>query len=242
MEDLRLQKYISQAGICSRRKAEELILANRVEVNGVVINTLGTKVNPNDQVKVDGVLVSFEIKYYFLMNKPPRTVSTVKDDRDRRTVVDYFKDIPARLFPVGRLDYNTTGALVVTNDGELANLMMHPSANLSKIYQVEIDKDFNPEDKAQIEKGVLLEDGMTAPAELVIKAPRYLSITIHEGKNREVRRIFEHFGYLVKNLHRSHIAFLDVKDVKVGQYRPLKMEEIERMKTLCLHGKATNRR
>ena len=242
MEDLRLQKYISQAGICSRRKAEELILTSRVEVNGVIVTTLGTKVLPTDQVKVDGKLVSFEAKYYFLMNKPPRTVSTVKDDRDRRTVVDYFNDIPARLFPVGRLDYNTTGALVITNDGELANLMMHPSANLSKVYQVEIDKDFNELDKATIESGVLLEDGMTAPAQLVVKGPRFLSITIHEGKNREVRRIFEHFGYLVKNLHRSHIAFLDVKDIRVSQYRVLKTEEVERMKTLCLAGKATNKR
>lgn len=176
------------------------------------------------------------------MNKPPRTVSTVKDDRERRTVVDYFKDIPARLFPVGRLDYNTTGALVMTNDGELANLMMHPSANLSKVYQVEIDSDFNMPDKEKIESGVLLDDGMTAPAQLTVKSSRFLSITIHEGKNREVRRIFESFGYLVKKLHRSHIAFLDVRDIPVGQYRVLNEDEILKMKTLCLSGKASNKR
>lgn len=242
MEPIRLQKFLSQSGVSSRRKAEELIALGHVQVNGITVTEMGTKVSPTDQVSVDGKILSFEEKYYFLMNKPPRTVSTVKDDRDRRTVVDYFKDVPARLFPVGRLDYNTTGALVMTNDGELANLMMHPSANLSKIYQVEIDSDFKNEHREKIEKGVLLEDGMTAPAHLTVKAPRFLTITIHEGKNREVRRIFESFGYQVVKLHRSHIAFLDVKNVSVGQYRALTEDEVLRMKTLCLAGKASNKR
>ncbi len=242
MEPIRLQKYLAQAGVASRRKAEELIVAGRVQVNGTTIQELGTKVLPSDHVFVDGKLIAFEEKFYFLMNKPPRTVSTVQDDRDRRTVADYFKEVPARLFPVGRLDYNTTGALVVTNDGELANLMMHPSANLPKVYQVEVDLDFKNADRETIEKGVLLEDGMTAPAHLTVKAPRFLSITIHEGKNHEVKRIFESLGYQVKKLHRSHIAFLDVKDIPVGQYRPLKEEEISRMKTLCLNGRANNQR
>lgn len=235
-----MQKYLAQAGVASRRKAEEMILAGRVSVNGKVITILGSTVSGDDVVKVDGQNFQAEQIYYFLFNKPARTVTTVSDDRGRKTVLDFFHDIPARLFPVGRLDYNTTGALVMTNDGDLAYLMTHPSTNLDKTYQVEIAEDFDKKHMSNFETGIMLEEGRTAPATLIIRDLRHLSVTIHEGKNREVRRMFETLGYNVKSLHRSNIGFLSIQAIPLGKYRTLTLDEVEKMKTMCRLRKLEN--
>ncbi|MCX5775539.1 MAG: pseudouridine synthase [Firmicutes bacterium] len=237
---MRLQKFLAQAGVASRRKAEEMITAGRVSVNGQVMRVLGTTVSGEDVVKVDGKNFEAEQIYYFLFNKPARTVTTVSDDRGRKTVSDFFHDIPARLFPVGRLDYNTTGALVMTNDGDLAYLMTHPSTNLDKTYQVEIAEDFDQKHIADFRNGILLEEGLTAPATLIVRDANHLSVTIHEGKNREVRRMFETLGYNVKSLHRSNIGFLSIQSVPLGKYRPLTLDEVEKMKTMCRLRKLEN--
>lgn len=233
MEKMRLQKYLSQSGIASRRKAEELISSRRVSVNGSIVTVLGTQVSGQEEIMVDGKICSIEKKYYFLFNKPARTVTTVSDDRGRRTVLDYFKNIPARLFPVGRLDYNTTGALVITNDGDLSYLMMHPSSELEKTYNVFINKPFDLRDLEDFQKGITLEDGVTSPAKIIVNDSFHITVVIHEGKNREVRRMFEALGYEVVELHRSDIGFLSVGSIPTGTYRILAIEEVERMKSLC---------
>jgi len=240
MEKMRLQKYLAQSGVASRRKAEEMISAGRVSVNGIVNTVLGTTVSGDDKVVVDGKALEAEQLYYFLFNKPARSVTTVSDDRGRKTVLEFFHDIPARLFPVGRLDYNTTGALVITNDGDLAFLMTHPSTNLDKTYQVEIAEDFDKKNIVDFEKGIMLEEGITAPATIAVRDDHHLSVTIHEGRNREVRRMFETLGYTVKLLHRSNIGFLSIQSVSLGKYRILTSDEVEKMKTLCRLRKLEN--
>ncbi len=229
----RLQKVMSNCGVASRRASEQLILAGKVRVNGVVVRELGTKVDlDKDIILVDGKRLEAEKKRYFLFNKPKGVITTASDDQGRETVMDYFKKVPERIYPVGRLDQNTEGLLLMTNDGELANILMHPSKLVDKTYEVKIKSRITDAVLQQLADGVELEDGMTAPAIVcyngydVHTGITNVEITIHEGRNRQVRRMFEHFGLQVYNLRRVQYAFLTLSGVKRGAYRRLTPEEI----------------
>ncbi|MBQ6592472.1 MAG: rRNA pseudouridine synthase [Solobacterium sp.] len=237
----RLQKVIAVAGIASRRKAEELILAGRVKVNGETVRTLGTKVSSRDTVEVDGKLLQKEEKVFWLMNKPLHTVCTRKDDRSRQTVLDLM-DVKERVYPVGRLDYDTTGVLLLTNDGDFANRMMHPRNHLPKTYEAAIEGLIQDEQAEQLSRGIELEDGMTLPAEVKIilrnpdKNKSVLQITIFEGRNREVRRMMEHFGFRITRLERIRYGNLDAGKLRRGEYRRLKKHEIDALLQLSADG------
>ena len=229
----RLQKVMSNCGVASRRASEQLMLAGKVRVNGVVVRELGTKVDlDKDMILVDGKRLEAEKKRYFLFNKPKGVITTASDDQGRETVMDYFKKVPESIYPVGRLDKNTEGLLLMTNDGELANILMHPSKLVDKTYEVKIKSRIADTVLQQLADGVELEDGMTAPAIVcyngydVHTGITNVEITIHEGRNRQVRRMFEHFGLQVYNLRRVQYAFLTLSGVKRGAYRRLTPEEI----------------
>ncbi len=231
---VRLNKYLADSGTCSRRKADELIAQGLVKVNGKVVKELGTKVLKSDFVTVNGDPVKEIIRFvYILLNKPKDAITTTSDDLGRKTVMDIVKS-SSRVYPVGRLDRNTTGVLLFTNDGELANRLTHPSYEVEKVYRAVLDKPLLPEHGEEIVKGVKLEDGTTGPVELLFdpKDRTVIHLSIREGKNREVRRIFEHFGYLVKQLHRKHFATLNVRGMDKGEYRHLKTNEIRALKKI----------
>lgn len=232
----RLQKAISNCGIASRRAAEQLILDGKVRVNGVVIRELGTKVDlGKDDVIVEGKRLEPEQKKYFLFNKPKGVITTSNDEHGRATVMDYFKKIKERIYAVGRLDQNTEGLLIMTNDGELANILMHPSTMVDKTYEVKIKGRVSDTVLDKLAEGVPLTDGMTAPAVVcyngfdVRTGITSLEITIHEGRNRQVRRMVEYFGFQVHNLRRIQYAFLTLSGVKRGAYRALTKTEIEEL-------------
>jgi 23S rRNA pseudouridine2605 synthase len=246
MEEVRLQKRMSELGLCSRREGERLISLGKVKVNGQVVKEMGFKVNEKDIIELEGKESSSSPSKLvtFLFNKPLGVISSSKDDRGRTTVVDFFKDEKIRLYPIGRLDFNTSGALLVSNDGELTNLVTHPSTHLNKTYFVTVDKYVTDEDIAALESGVELEDGLTEPAKIQIKfrsmTKSQLLITIHEGRNRQVRRMFEHFSYHVKSLNRDSVGFLTLGNLKRGEYRLLTDEEVNKLKTLCKANKKNN--
>ena len=241
MEKIRLQKVIAQAGIASRRKAETLISEGHVTVNGEVVTTLGTQVSLEDDICVSGKKIDLEPKYYFLFHKPLAVLSASEDLSEKTLIIDYFRHIPARLFAVGRLDYNTSGAIIITNDGELSNLMMHPSSHLDKTYEVSIDLPFDDASKTKMEQGLMLSDGLTAPCHVFIVNPYVIHLTIHEGRNRQVRRMFSALGYTVKALKRIQIGPLELQDIPVGKYRSLTDEEVISIKTMCQNQRATNK-
>ncbi len=236
---MRLQKAMAHKGICSRRKAEELIAQNKVKVNGTIVNQLGSLVSIDDIIEVEGLSVNNnqEEKVSFLFNKPTGVISSSSDDRDRKTVLDFFKDQPYRLYPAGRLDFNTSGAIIITNDGELSQLITHPSSHLEKTYIAKLDTKISQEEVDKLEKGVYLDDGLTAPSKVsVLKNDEekvLVKITIHEGRNRQVRRMFEAVNHHVKALHRVSIGFLDVKNIERGTYRKLTTIEVLSLKTMC---------
>ena len=229
-EEVRLNKYIANSGICSRREADNFILAGVVTVNGEVVTELGTKININtDDVRFNGERLKGEAKVYIVMNKPKGFVTTASDPHADKTVMDLLKNCPARVFPVGRLDKNTTGVLMFTNDGEIAEKLTHPSYDKKKIYQVSLDNKLKREDFEQIISGVELNDGVIAADELEYIEEddhRKLGIEIHSGKNRIVRRIFESLGYEVKALDRVYFAGLTKKGLKRGEWRYLTEGEI----------------
>lgn len=231
----RLQKVMAHAGIASRRKSEEIILAGRVRVNGKVVKELGIKVEKNDQIEVDGKPITMEKMVYILLNKPTGYLSTVDDPQGRKTVLDLVGSIKERVYPVGRLDYNTSGLLILTNDGELTYTLTHPSHQVEKTYLVVV-KGKPGNILRRLEKGVELEDGITAPARVRgVKEKRgntLFQLTIHEGRNRQVRRMCEYIGYSVISLARIGFAFLDLKGLEPGEYRYLNTEEVEKLKML----------
>lgn len=237
----RLQKVISQAGVASRREAEKLILEGKVRVNGKVVTTLGTKVEDRDRVSVDGKRLRSERPVYVLLNKPRGVVTTLHDPEGRHTVADLVKEIPERIYPVGRLDYHTEGLLVLTNDGALANALMHPRHHVPKVYEAVV-LGLVPEEKLdQLRTGIELEDGKTLPAEIYVlgkdleKKQTHVQITLHEGKNRQIRRMFEAIGHPVRNLKRIKMAFLNLQGLGRGRYRLLTEEEVQQLKQLvCL--------
>ena len=229
-EEVRLNKYIANSGVCSRREADNFILAGVVTVNGEVVTELGTKININtDDVRFNGERLKGEAKVYIVMNKPKGYVTTASDPHADKTVMDLLKGCPSRVFPVGRLDKNTTGVLMFTNDGEISEKLTHPSYDKKKIYQVSLDNKLRREDFDQILSGVELTDGVIAADELEYIEEddhRKLGIEIHSGKNRIVRRIFESLGYEVKALDRVYFAGLTKKGLKRGEWRYLTEGEI----------------
>ena len=235
MEIVRLQKYLAEAGIASRRKAEELILQGKVQVNGKVVTELGTKVQPGkDKVMYEGKIVQIENKkIYILLNKPIGYVTTVKDQFKRDTVMDLLKNIKLRVVPVGRLDMYTSGALILSNDGEFVNKVTHPSHEIEKTYNVTVKGEVTKEDMKKLENGVDIGNYITKPAKtkiLKIDGSKKISrfqITIHEGKNRQIRKMCKAINKPVLALHRSAIGKINVKDLKLGEYRFLTNKEIE---------------
>ena len=229
-EVVRLNKFIANSGVCSRREADNFILAGVVTVNGEVITELGTKVNiATDDIRFNGERLKGESKVYIVMNKPKGFVTTASDPHADKTVMDLLKGCPTRVFPVGRLDKNTTGVLMFTNDGEIAEQLTHPSYDKKKIYQVSLDSKLRGEDYDKILSGIELSDGAIAADELEYIEEddhRKLGIEIHSGKNRIVRRIFESLGYEVKALDRVYFAGLTKKGLKRGEWRFLTEGEI----------------
>ena len=237
MEEIRLQKYMADCGIASRRKSEELIKQGKVTVNGKVIKELGTKINPNiDIIEYDGTKMTFEKDYvYILLNKPIGYVTTVKDQFNRDSVLDLIKS-NRRLVPVGRLDMYTSGALILTNDGEFVYKVTHPKHEIEKTYTVTIKGIVSDNEVESLRKGVVIDnDYTTKPAKVRIlktdseKKLSRLEITIHEGKNRQIRKMCEAIGHGVLALHRSKIAGVGVKDIPLGKWRYLNSKEIEKI-------------
>lgn len=235
----RLQKVIAHAGVASRRKAEELILEGKVKVNGKVVKELGVKVGPNDRVEVNEIPLERQAPVYFLFYKPRGVISSVSDERGRKTVTDYFPHAEARIYPVGRLDYDTSGLLLLTNDGEFANLLMHPKHKIEKVYIAKVKGIPFREKIKQLEKGIRLEDGVTAPARVKVvsvdkrKQTTIVELTIHEGRNRQVRRMFEAIGHPVMKLRRERYAFLDLKGLNAGESRELTTHEVKQLYVLA---------
>lgn len=233
----RLQKVIAQSGYTSRRKAEELILKGKVFVNGKVVSELGSKVSNKDIIEIDGEVLKKEEKEYFLLNKPRGVVTTTSDDKKRKTVVDLIKT-DKRIYPVGRLDYDTTGLLLLTNDGEFANIMMHPNDKILKVYVAKIKGIITGEDIRKLKKGVMIDDVKVIPKQIKIKKidkktnTSIVNITITEGKNHEVKRIFAAVNYEVLKLKREKVAFFDLNGLASGEYRKLTLKEISKVYSL----------
>ena len=234
----RLQKVIAQAGIASRRKAEELITEGKVKVNGKVVTELGTKVSDKDQIEVENNIIEKEIKEYYLLNKPRGVVTTTQDDKNRKTVVDLIPT-NARIYPVGRLDYDTTGALLLTNDGDFANILMHPKHEVTKVYIAKIKGLIKGEQINKLKDGVEIEPGVVVKGERVkLKKTdsksntSMVQITITEGKNHQVKKMFEAVGFEVVKLKREKIAFFDLKDLQSGEYRKLTPKEVSKVFSL----------
>lgn len=236
MAEERLQKVIAQAGIASRREAEKMILAGRVRVDGQVVTKLGTKVSSIEQVVVDNQPIERESHHTYLFYKPRGVISAVKDNKGRKTVADYFTDLPYRLYPVGRLDYDTSGLLLMTNDGELANLLMHPRNEVDKVYVAKIKGILQPDEIKDLKKGVQIGRYKTKPAQVkVLKTnPRaqtqIVQLTIHEGHYHQVKEMFKAVNHLVDKLSRERYSFLDLQGLTSGQYRELNRKEVDRLK------------
>lgn len=236
MEPIRLQKFLANSGIASRRKCEELIAQGKISVNGKIITELGTKVNPEiDKIVYNGKQIEGKAEefVYILLNKPIGVVTTAKDQFNRQTVLDIVK-IPQRVVPVGRLDMYTSGALILTNDGQFVYKLTHPKHEITKTYNATVVGKVTEEDVETLKKGVKIEDYMTKPARVRIlkidteKNLSRLEIIIHEGRNRQVRKMCEAIGKKVIALHRSKIGEISVKDLKIGTWRYLKKSEIEK--------------
>lgn len=244
----RLQKVLAQAGVASRRHAERLIVDGRVTVNGNMVSALGTKVSIQDQIQVDGHSIYRSVGLlYYLLNKPVGVITSASDPQGRPTVVDLMKNIPARVYPVGRLDYDTSGLLVLTNDGELAHRLMHPSYGVEKTYRVWVQGPVDINVLETLQQGVLLEDGKTAPAKVkrvsgvskgtCVKSKdnhlEVLEVTIHEGRNRQIRRMFAAIGYPVIKLERIIFGSLTQENpLSPGAFRPLTEKEVTQLRSL----------
>ena len=228
----RLQKIIAQAGFCSRRAAEKLILDGKVSVDGKIIKKLGTKADFNQKIIVDGkILTSNTKKIYLLLNKPRGCLSTTKDERGRKTVIDLLgENFSERVYPVGRLDFDSEGLLILTNDGDLTNLLIHPRFEIKKTYRAKISGEITEEKLNRLREGVELDDGLTSPAEICLIDKNIAEITIHEGRNRQIRRMFAAVGCEVKKLRRIKFAGLNLDGVPLGKFRTLTDEEISRLK------------
>ncbi len=231
---MRLQKYMADCGVASRRKAEEMILEGRVAVNGAVVTEMGTQVEEGDTVLVDGAVIRPETeKKYVLYHKPAGEVTTVHDPEGRPCVLDHFRDFPVRLYPVGRLDYDSEGLLLLTNDGALTERLLHPSHQVDKTYLARVSGAVSMDTVRHLRAGVMLDDHKTAPAKVrVIKQEAFATValvTIHEGRNRQVRRMFEDAGHQVLQLRRVRFGPLDLGSLPRGEWRELTGEEIRKL-------------
>jgi len=236
-ELIRLNKYLANAGVCSRREADKLIQSGIVKVNGKVVTELGTKISPEDKVQYGGETLKRERHRYFLLNKPKDFITTSDDPHDRKTVMMLMKNAcRERIYPVGRLDRNTLGLLLFTNDGELAKKLTHPKHNVKKIYHVYLDKPLHKNDMLQAINGLELEDGFIKPDKIsyIVNEPdkTQVGLELHSGRNRIVRRIFEHLGYKVIRLDRVFFAGLTKKDLPRGKFRELSKEEVNILKRI----------
>ncbi len=229
-DSIRLNRYISSSGICSRRDADDLIRKGVVEVNGKVVTELGTQISPRDTVKVRGKVIRNERKVYILLNKPKDTLTTTDDPEGRRTVLDLVKNATnLRIFPVGRLDRNTTGVLLLTNDGELASRLTHPRYQVRKVYELKTAVNITEPVVEQLLKGIELEDGPMKADSIAFPDPsskKYLQIEVHSGKNRVIRRMFEHMGIEIIKLDRIYFAGLTKKNLSRGKWRHLSVKEV----------------
>ncbi len=232
MDKMRLQKYIAECGVASRRKSEELIKQGRVKVNGIPVSEMGVKVSDEDVVEVDGRRISLEQKkVYIMLNKPVGYISSVRDQFSRNTVVDLIKGVEERIYPVGRLDYDTSGLLLLTNDGDFAFRLTHPKHEMKKTYIAEVEGVPDSNDIESFQNGLRIEDYVTSPAELTVlekkKSSSIVKVVIHEGKNRQVRKMCDAIGHPVISLKRIAIGDLYLKSLPEGQWRYLKEEEIK---------------
>ena len=231
---MRLQKYMAESGVASRRRAEEMILEGKVTVNGVLIDQMGVQVQEGDEVRVEGRLIRPEgEKRYVMYHKPAGEVTTVSDPEGRAAVLDHFRDYPVRLYPVGRLDYDSEGLLLLTNDGALTERMLHPSHLVEKTYLARVTGQVSPEALCRLRGGVMLDDHKTAPAKArIVKEETFATVvlvTIHEGRNRQVRRMFEELGHKVLQLRRVRFGPLELGDLPRGKWRELTAEEVRRL-------------
>lgn len=230
----RLQKIIANSGYCSRRKAEELILKNKVIVNGKMVNELGYKASSKDDIIIDGCTITKQDKVYYLLYKPRGYITSTSDDKKRKVVTDL---IPTnkRIYPIGRLDYDTTGLLLLTNDGNLANYLMHPKNKVDKVYLAKISGFLTGDEIKKLTNGVYIDGIKTAKAKIKVRKNDYknktslVNITIHEGKNHQVKKMFEAVNHEVLKLKRERVAFLDLKGLKAGEYRKLNPKEVKQL-------------
>lgn len=231
---MRLQKYMASCGVASRRKAEEMIAAGLVTVNGVTVTEMGTQVEEGDRVCVEGRLIRPEAeKRYVMYHKPAGEVTTVSDPEGRACVLDHFRDEPVRLYPVGRLDYDSEGLLLLTNDGALTERLLHPSHQVDKTYLARVTGEVKMDEVRQLRQGVMLDDHKTSPAKVrVLRLETFATqvlVTIHEGRNRQVRRMFEAVGHPVLQLRRVKFGPLELGDLPRGHWRDLTEEEVRRL-------------
>lgn len=235
---MRINKYLARSGVASRRHADNLILQGRVKINGILVKQLGVNVHDlKDVVEVDGKIVSPEKgSYYLMMNKPPGFLVSTRDPHHKRLVTSLLRDYKGKVFPVGRLDYDSSGLLLFTNDGDLAFRLSHPRFKVKKTYEVVCEGSISPETIARLEKGVELKDGKTAPAkaQLIGQGENFsqVMITIHEGKKRQVRRMFEHVGYPVKSLRRVSYGNLKLSGLPEGNFVQLKRSQLKKLRSM----------
>lgn len=228
----RLQKVIAQSGLTSRRKAEQLILEGKVKVNNRLVTELGVKVSPTDEITVNGIPLEREKKVYYLLYKPRGYISAVSDDRGRKTVIDLLPEVEQRIYPVGRLDYNSSGILLLTNDGDFAHRLMHPKFAVSKQYIVKIEGIMPKEKQKQLLEGVIHDGDLLKVTRYKVKKvdrkkrSMIFEVTLHEGKNRHIRRLFEALGHSVVKLKREKYAFLTLEKLQPGEYRSLTNKEV----------------
>ena len=234
----RLQKVIANSGYTSRRKAEILIQEGHVKVNDIIIKELGYKVEDNDEIKIDDILLETDQKVYILLNKPRGYLSTTEDDKGRKTIVDLI-NTNIRIYPVGRLDYDTTGIILLTNDGEFANLLMHPKNKIDKVYIAKVKGVLIPPKMKALKEGVIIDGKKTSKAKVKIKSydkktnTSIIEITIHEGRNHQVKKMFEAVGMEVLKLKREKIAFLTLDGLKSKEYRTLTFKEVQQLYNLA---------
>ena len=228
----RLQKVIAQSRFSSRRKAEEYIKQGKVKVNGKIVTELGTKVNSSDEIEIDNKILEKETKEYYLLNKPRGVITSTSDEKGRKTVLDYI-NTNARIYPVGRLDYDTTGALLLTNDGEFANIIMHPKNTIDKLYLAKVEGIITGEAIHKLEKGIEVDNEVFHTSRVKAKKinkennTSLVEITIHEGHNHQVKKMFEAVGFPVEKLTRKRIGIFTIDNLKSGEYRKLTPKEVQ---------------
>lgn len=234
----RLQKRIAEQSDYSRRKAEELIIEGKVSVNGKIIQELGYKVNDKDKIEIEGVALNTNEKKYFILNKPEKCVSTVSDDKGRKTVIDFIKT-KSKIYPIGRLDYDTTGILLLTNDGDFANLLMHPSSNIEKVYSAKIDGIMTLADIKELKQGVVIDGYKTKECRVKVRKVNnktntsIIEIGINEGRNHQVKKMFKALGFNVLKLDRIRYGILTIENLKRGESKELSKKDVSRLYVLA---------